>query len=684
MSQPRSFYRRMLSPVMVFGVVVFAVLLLHIGYATYERERSSIQEYTALMMESLVLDLDSKTKSTEAVILAESHAGNFRLCDTAAVFRKLSNFVGDDNFISNVCLEVWNEKINNPEDFNELFYVGRELDGSITSRHLFIRDIDSDEVDKAGFLEAERTGSVAWSGAYYDSLFCKSMVLTCYKICEDPGMVLSADLELSTLLENLDSLQIYEGSIMCVRTSSGEAYASDGGKIIRVDGMDYDSDHNILFSTDYPTLDLEILSVVPKKEIYDHMWSIVALVFIIFNVILIILALLVHRTLNKVEKELTESVRKAAGEEMALKKIEDDLAIAARLQTRMLVSPGKGVHIKPEDCRAADIMSRLIPAREVGGDLYEYRLMGDNLVICIGDVSGKGIPASVMMTMSCTLFHAYQPQSQTPDPAELLDYLNAQLCRRNEQMMFVTMWVGVLDLRSGALKYASAGHNPPVLISDSAVFLKTKNGTPLGLFEAAVYRNSLCTLAPNDSILIYTDGITEAEDTQRRLFGETALLELCGQMISHSPQYICNKVLCAVRDHASGAQQSDDITLMCVTFDGRIAQLHDVEDVMALHNLAEECGGGFRTALALEELAVNAFTHGEAGFVSASFADGIYTLIDDGGEFDPTTYASAPDQDDELNIGGRGIDLVRKVSQLFVWRREGRYNITQLKIEESI
>ena len=676
--------RKMLTPVMVFGVVVFAALVLSVGFTAFHREQSAIEEDISSRMKVLMLDLDTKIMSSQAVLLSESHSGNFDLSDTASVFRKLRNIVTDDNFIVNSCLEVWDVAFEgNPDCLNEFFYVGRSGDGRVQSKHTFMRDSEENPDDMASYYDALRTGGVSWSHPYYDTLFCNSHVLTCYKKCEDPGMALSMDLELSSLLENIDSLRLYKGSTMCVRTARGEAYTRFGDDLLRVDNADYDPEHNVLLTAHYPTLDIDIIGVVPKNQIYNYMWGWVSIVFSALILFLITLSILVHRAFIGMEMSLTETVRKSTREEMELKKIEGDLALAAHLQTRMLASPGEGVHLAPEGAHSADIMSRIIPAREVGGDLYEYSLVGDNLVMCIADVSGKGLPASVVMTMCCTLFHAYLSDNPDPEPSSLLSYLNVQLCRRNEDNMFATAWVGVLNLRLGTLKYASAGHNPAVLISSAgANFIRTKPGAPLGLFDDMVFPSSACTLSEGDSILLYTDGITEAEDSSHLLFGEQNLLEVCTGAISHSPQVICSTVLSAVQDHVRGAVQSDDITLLCVTFGGRFAQLHSIDDVMALHTLSEESGGSYRTALALEELAVNAFTYGGASFVSASEQDGVYCLVDDGQEFDPTAYEPSSSQDDDLTVGGRGISLVRKMSSLFTWHRSGRFNVTTLKINE--
>ena len=677
--------RKILTPVLLFSVILSVALVLHAGFSAYIREQRTVEDYANFRMKSLTLDLDIKTKSTESVLMALSHLGDFDLSDTASIFRELSHIVAEDNFISNMCLEVWDPDNVGPDAINTLYYVGRDSLDHIGRRCLRLREGDTNPTDLAGYREAHSTGKSTWSQPYPDSLFCKAPVMTCYKTFEEEGRVLSADLELSTLLEKIDSLQIYESSTMCVKTADGEAYTLYDGRICCVTGVDYGPEDNILFSVDYPTLDLEILSVVPKAEVYTYMWDAVMVAFAVLSFILLALAVLMSRSLHKAQDNLTASARKEAEEEMALKKIEEDLAVAARLQTRLLTSPGRGVHLTAEGCRPADIMSNIIPAREVGGDLYEYRLIGHHLLLCVCDVSGKGIPASVVMTMCCTLFHSYQCEGQEPDPAKVMSYMNVQLCRDNGEMMFATMWMGALDLRDGSLKYASAGHNPPVLLSGGgASLLKAPVGTPLGLFEDAVYRTSQCTLTPDDAILLYTDGITEAENMQHSLFGEKALLEVCAGVHPNCPQLVCHSVLSAVRKHSAGSPQSDDITLMCLAFDGRFAQMNCLEDTLELHTLVEECGGGCRTALALEELAVNAFNYGGAGCVRANFRDGIYTLVDDGAAFDPTAFvpASKPEDDDELSIGGRGIDLVRKVSSLFTWQRDGDYNITRLKINE--
>ena len=661
---------------------------MYVGLSTYNREQQALEEYTHSQMKSLILDLEVKMVSTETVLSDKSHRIDLTLSDTLVIYRNLEKFVEDNNFIVNTCLEVWDEDVAEGLDTASIvYYAGRDEKGNIYSDYQIVYDEEVYEDEMTVFKKANETGRPCWSQPYPDRYLSRAYVVTCYRKCDVPGAMLSADVKLTTLLQNIDSLQFYNNSKMYIVSSHGDKYSLIDGEIIKTDKIDFDPDSQMKISAHYRNLNIDIINIVPKDEIYSTVWHRIFTVFLICIVGLTIIALLVHRSFTRAQKRLALTIEKSNKEEMVLKKIEDELAIAARIQKKMLTQPDVGVHLVPDEGASVDIISKIIPAREVGGDLYEYRMEGHNLIFCVGDVSGKGIPASVIMTKCCTLFHAYVSDTDNPNPADMLRYLNTQLCRENETAMFVTMWAGVLDMRDGTLRYSSAGHNSPVLLSckQEVQEVQVVQGMPLGLFDDSEYKNASCRLHTDDALVLYTDGITEAEDSEHRLFGNDRLLATCRSVESHCPTVVCDNILQAVNEHVQGYAQSDDITLLCLNFTGHYAQLQSIQDVEAIHTLTDELDSSYRAALAIEELAVNAFTYGKASFVSIEgTSPETFTIIDNGTAFDPTTYVAPAKSDDELSIGGRGISLVRSVSTEFTYRRiQNKYNKTTIKIPKE-
>jgi sigma-B regulation protein RsbU (phosphoserine phosphatase) len=206
----------------------------------------------------------------------------------------------------------------------------------------------------------------------------------------------------------------------------------------------------------------------------------------------------------------------------------------------------------------------LEPARHIGGDLYEYFLLDGKLTFVVGDVSGKGVGAALFMARAKTMFHAIARRD--PDLADVLAAVNRGLCEENEQGMFVTLFAGVLDLETGDLVYASAGHDPPVVISGLPAeprFLEVDGGPVLGLLEASEYRAQRTTLKSGDALVLYTDGVSEALDEKGEFFTTDRLRDLLAKRANTD---LAPSVYEAVKAFAGRAPQSDDITVMAVRF----------------------------------------------------------------------------------------------------------------------
>lgn len=240
--------------------------------------------------------------------------------------------------------------------------------------------------------------------------------------------------------------------------------------------------------------------------------------------------------------------------------IENEMKVASNIQMGMLPKA------KPPfpDRTDIDIFAKLKPAKEVGGDLYDFHIRDNRLYFCIGDVSGKGVPAALFMAMTRSLFRNITATSTTPE--ETVMALNRSLSDGNDYNMFCTMFLGILDLNSGELNYCNAGHNAPVFITGNDVhFMETKVNVPLGIIDGFPFEVGSLTMKPDDALFLYTDGVTEAEDTRQRQFGEDAMmsvLENVTRQESHLPADYVKTMFQAVRKHAVDAVQSDDITIM--------------------------------------------------------------------------------------------------------------------------
>jgi sigma-B regulation protein RsbU (phosphoserine phosphatase) len=243
--------------------------------------------------------------------------------------------------------------------------------------------------------------------------------------------------------------------------------------------------------------------------------------------------------------------------------MERDLSIARQIQMGILPSDlsscTKGTGL--------DIHAMIEPARQVGGDLYEVlRVSDDRLVVVIGDVSGKGIPAAMFMAVTVTLVRTMARQFERPE--DILRHLNDELAAQNPQGMFVTVACLVFDLKSGIVTGASAGHNSLVFVQPNQPprFVFPASGTIAGVFPTLDITSESIKLTPGDMLILYTDGVTEAFDPQREIFGDERLLKSLSGKRQQSAAETVTGLLEAVRNYAAGTPQSDDITLIVVRY----------------------------------------------------------------------------------------------------------------------
>jgi serine phosphatase RsbU (regulator of sigma subunit) len=268
-----------------------------------------------------------------------------------------------------------------------------------------------------------------------------------------------------------------------------------------------------------------------------------------------IIALVVFFTIFHIIRQ--RAAKRLAKLNAAKERMEGELSVARDIQMSMVPRTFPQVE-------RLDMYATMTPAKEVGGDLYSYVLKGDILYFCIGDVSGKGVPASLFMAQATRLFHTLASQGMKPDM--IATRMNAELTEDNEQGMFVTMFICRLNLKLNQLEYCNAGHNPPVMgnADGQFSFLKMESNAPIGLWSGLEYVGESIDIFKDRLLFMYTDGLNEAEDRQQHQFGDDRIIEVLTSQSSRK----CQDIVASMNAHAErfrdGAEPNDDLTMMCV------------------------------------------------------------------------------------------------------------------------
>jgi len=240
--------------------------------------------------------------------------------------------------------------------------------------------------------------------------------------------------------------------------------------------------------------------------------------------------------------------------------VQRDLDLAREIQQGLLPKqfPSR------EQAPRLEIFARLDPAKEVSGDLYDFfEVEPGKMCLVVGDVSGKGVAAGLFMAVTRTLLRATAVPGRTP--LEILQRVNAQLCAENPANLFVTMILGIVDTATGRMEYGQGGHNPPILIPvQGEPCYEPSGGMPLGVFPDAKFGQRSLELKPGETLLVYTDGVTEAMNPKRELFGEERLKQAVRGQAGLSAEKLTQRVVGEVARFANGAEPSDDITLLAI------------------------------------------------------------------------------------------------------------------------
>ena len=240
----------------------------------------------------------------------------------------------------------------------------------------------------------------------------------------------------------------------------------------------------------------------------------------------------------------------------AKERIESELRIARDIQMSMVPN-------LPPDREGLDLYASMTPAKEVGGDLYGYLLLGDDLYFCVGDVSGKGVPASLFMAQATRLFRTLAAQRMMP--AEIATRMNDALTENNERGMFVTMFLGLVNLESGKMDFCNAGHNPPVIgDGDSGTFIEMESNAPIGLWPDLDFTGETLSNIKGKPLFVYTDGLNEAENPAQEQFGEDRMMSILHEHRFKNAQDLVETLKVEVEKFRNGADPNDDMTMLCL------------------------------------------------------------------------------------------------------------------------
>ncbi len=541
-----------------------------------------------------------------------------------------------------------------------------------------------------------------------------------------------------------------------------EMVAGHRGKQI----LQNDDTRSMVFYTPVPSNMWSVAMVCPLDDIYNGTYQLCLMLAITFLVALILLFIVVNFVIRRVAKPLqsfSESARiiakgdfhaplpkiRSKDEMMVLKdsfrfmqnsltdhmdrlksttaakeRIESELNIARDIQMSMI----NKIFPPFPSRRDIDVYALMQPAKEVGGDMYDYFLEGDKLYFAIGDVSGKGVPASLFMAMTISIFRSTAKTLSLP--SEIVSSMNNALCSNNTANMFVTLFAGIVDLTTGEMTYCNAGHNPPILLSKSGkheiVDVSKCSGLPVGIFSDYTYVDSTTTISRNDSLILYTDGLTEAENGKQQLYDTDRLLATLSRqgVASLNAKDLLETVLADVEGFVAGAPQSDDLTIMVMQFYGndncekevptltendtdndqsanyrKIELINEISQLTLMSEWIEQICKDYEVSdavtmninLALEEAVANVIMYAwqdkekhcfTVDFDMKDDSTAIWRIVDSGKPFAPTVKEDYDHTLDvmERPIGGLGILMVKEIMDEVTYIRKEGHNILTMKI----
>ena len=590
----------------------------------------------------------------------------------------------------------------------------------------------------------------SWVGPYDDTYLQTRLVsyaVPIYEFTGDTVAVFGIDIDTESLGDTLNYRHIYPSSFDLLLTEDGELIAEPTDTTLRDEVqfvmsqindstverrlsskgrshiIDFDTrerDGAIFYVSMKGIPHWQIAVVCYDDEVYGSLLKL--------RYRLLLLSLLAFGIMLYLVRRFAQDEQKLRIQTLEQERLAGELRIASDIQQTLLPEEESSM----KDIDDIRVEGRLIPAKAVGGDLYNAFVRDGKLFFCIGDVSGKGIPSALIMAITQALFRNIA--SREDNPAHIMRRLNETACRNNKRNIFVTLFVGVLDLPTGHLRYCNAGHELP-LIGQSEVksekrkvknksnnaednanpdyslftihysLIDAKPNLPIGLFEDFGYEMQTMQMRPGSTLFLYTDGLTEARNAKGELFGRDKVLQMISESGTDNPKQLVETTIEWWHQFIGATEQSDDLTLLAINYipseeqnilDKAITLQNDTKEVEALgafvKGVAEDLSLGKpltnKLRLAVEEAVVNVMeyaypkgTRGDVDIHAVSNGRRLKFIISDSGiPFNPTEVSAADTtlSAEERPIGGLGILLVRELMDSINYERIHGKNVLTL------
>ncbi len=546
---------------------------------------------------------------------------------------------------------------------------------------------EHDYFEREWYKGAVQSTEGYWSTPYRDDDFDEP-IYTYSKVMRDEEgkliCVIGIDFSLNWIHNLLEQFKPFEEAVFMLYGSNGTLLAMSNGA--PADGF---GNRWIITSKTLQPINIKMVTAVPKRHIIQSLRLGTLLPFGVFVLGILVVGLLIRR--------ITRDEQMNARLETEKKVLSHELEIAHDIQMGIL----KDENEKKQAQGNGDIelQTLLVPMREVGGDLFDFHREGDELWFIIGDVSGKGVPAAIFMSAAVNLFRAAGVRATSPK--EIMEEMNAILSENNPSLTFVTAFIGCLHIPTGELLFCNAGHCAPLIkhklsavnqhsavsIQPSEVrCLQMESNIPLGYDGRYCFVEQGCMLGEGDTLVLYTDGVTEAHNSEREMLG----LKRWSDIVAKNED-LPN----AIKHFIGQADPTDDITLMTICKKSPVLPMtinvpcrEDQWPVLrnAIHSFGL-CIGMERKALkkyevAAEEAIVNILHYSQANDIEIvlSSQDSAFTiqLMDDGLPFDPTEHTPNNKTIDERQIGGMGIHLIRQIVDEMHYERKKEKNILRM------
>ena len=695
-------------------VIIVAALLLELTTGgIYYNSQNIIQRTVVKLMErennALFLCIRNKLADVEVTLDNMAWVVTDDLANPDSLTRDTYQLVEHNPTILGCCIACVPNYFPQYGRWFEPYSIHRS-DGTIETKLLGSASHDYTKLEF--FTIPTTTGRSHWSEPYLDSDGAKAVVTTYSVPVRDDGGrivgVIGADISLGWLYEEINQSKVYQSTQRFLVTGEYNLIAGEDNQLFKTalkylksysDNKGYVilEDENgekwhLFFTPVGGKTNWILLNVLNNTDVLGKLRDIRLKLMLMAFAGFLLIGFIVWRSKRNLER-----LQKVNAEK---NRISSELHVASQIQQSMLPHS----HILHDD---VEIFGSLVPAREVGGDLYDYFVRDEKFFFCIGDVSGKGAPSAMVMGVIHSLFRAFSAHEN--NPAHVMQSINEASCLGNDSNLFVTMFIGVLDLPTGRLRYCNAGHDLPMIQANGHwTSLDAKPHLPVGVFAEVKYGMTETYMQPDSTIFLYTDGLTEAMNSEHKLFGIKRVEEVLATCTDKHPQELLETVSEAVHRYVGDAEQSDDLTMLAIrytpqryesTLNETLTLKNDVHEVAELSNFQKsfyekmnlEKSLARQLRLAVEEAVVNvieyAYPAGTEGNVEVTMMSDGHRLkvmiVDAGVPFDPTIEKKADTtlSAEERRVGGLGIYLVRELMDSINYERVDGHNILTLKKE---